>query len=1226
MEILFQKQIIITNLINSIMKKIFYYLFLLPFAVNSQTITENFVKTTVYKTPTTTTISSPNITQANTNIVYLDGFGRTIQEIANKQSNSGNNVVKHIEYDVLGRQSKNFLNYSTSTNGLDYESTSSNDLNNYYNVAEYDSTVNPYSEVKFQSLLNQINEISNPGTDWNMSSNHTIRMVHKNNVTQDNVINYKAKSTWNSATNVYDVAITNAGFYSSYTLFKTTLKNENWVSGKENTTEEFTDFNGRLILKRIYGVSMIDGVETSTTHDTYFVYDQFGNLSYTIPPLVDTSITLTSTILDNLCYQYKYDYRNRLVEKRIPGKQWEYIVYDKLDRVVANGPVNSPFTSPLGIGWMIKKYDYLDRNILTAWLPASTIDSSTRYMLQVLYNKNELPVNEIKSAASVVTGSGSFLVRYTNNAIPPEYKTVFHVLTLNYYDDYTTNITFSPVISYTSSVTPQPVYYNNSTLKPKGLPTISWTRVLQTSSLFNAEKSYTLYDDKSRVVRYFKNNYQGGYTQIDSQLETMTGRVNYTLTTHKLNTSSTVTTLRDDFTYTDQDRLLTHVHKINTLSSQLLTKNSYNELGVLTSKKVGGQDITGTSYLQKVDYKYNIRGWLSGINDVQNLSVGSDPLDLFSFKISYNKVDSSDYTSTPLYNGNISETHWKTSTDNILRKYTYDYDSMHRLKNAVYTLPEVTLPVVNSYDESLKYDKNGNIKTLKRNGNVDAVNPAVIIDDLVYDYEANSNKLIKVTDNPSTATSGFLDGANLANEYFYDTTHGDLIADKNKGIQSITYNHLNLPTKIIFSSGNYIDYLYTANGIKVAKTVKEGSIVTNTDYLDGFQYVKIGSGSVILENFPHSEGYVSNDLKYVFQYRDHLGNIRLSYSDTNENGAISSTEILEESHYYPFGLKHSGYNTNINSINSALKYRYNGKELQNELGLNMYDYGARNYDPTLGRWMNIDPLAEISRNWSPYTYAINNPVYFIDTDGRQASSPIFDSKTGKYLGSDNLGFMRGEVLFMSSEKYKALSKNGTISHDVAIKKENSIAISRLANTSHNLMLFNSATDFISKVVYKAFYGVDPTKELAGGKVYTDSRKMGEATPGAFFLDGDEFAEYRSSGGNKARIVNNFDMRRTLNTAGNIASNFEHEFRGHGGKTILNIPVGRSSSYYGFYAHKAIYEMQMESEIFEYTDGDYREHLIDRNEYYDDWENGEDGGDSKDSDSDYDKVSQSPRYY
>ncbi|CAD0224914.1 RHS repeat-associated core domain-containing protein [Chryseobacterium sp. JV274] len=140
-----------------------------------------------------------------------------------------------------------------------------------------------------------------------------------------------------------------------------------------------------------------------------------------------------------------------------------------------------------------------------------------------------------------------------------------------------------------------------------------------------------------------------------------------------------------------------------------------------------------------------------------------------------------------------------------------------------------------------------------------------------------------------------------------------------------------------------------------------------TDYLDGFQYT-----NSVLKFFPTAEGYFNVETgKYVYNYTDHLGNVRLSYA---KSGA--GTEIIEESNYYPFGLKHEGYN--VLSGNSAYKYKYNGKELQ-ETG--MYDYGARMYMPDLGRWGVQDALGELYYNNSPYSYVTNNPIRLIDPTG-----------------------------------------------------------------------------------------------------------------------------------------------------------------------------------------------------------------------------------------------------
>ncbi|MFA6703161.1 MAG: RHS repeat-associated core domain-containing protein, partial [Dysgonamonadaceae bacterium] len=115
---------------------------------------------------------------------------------------------------------------------------------------------------------------------------------------------------------------------------------------------------------------------------------------------------------------------------------------------------------------------------------------------------------------------------------------------------------------------------------------------------------------------------------------------------------------------------------------------------------------------------------------------------------------------------------------------------------------------------------------------------------------------------------------------------------------------------------------------------------------------------------------------YHYYLRDHQGNNRVVL---NQSGTVEQVN-----HYYPFGGLF-GESTNI----ETQPYKYNGKEFDGMYGLNLFDYGARHYDAAIGRWMNMDPLSEGYYNISPYAYVGNNPVRFIDPDGR-AWRPTFD--------------------------------------------------------------------------------------------------------------------------------------------------------------------------------------------------------------------------------------------
>ncbi len=962
------------------MRKLLIALLCAPVWMVAQTNSQNWTKKTTYR--------EANSGRPASAVTYYDGLGRPVQQNINKQSGTGKDVITHVEYDK-GRQLKEYLPYPASTNDMSYQAGAQSATLSY---SQYSGQY-PFSEklLELSPLARPLKQGA-PGFDWQVKpdsdTDHTIKMDYQTNGANE-VKNYFATTTWDNTNGVYTIQLQDKGYYAISQLYKTVVKDENWTSGSNNTTEEFKDKNGRVVLKRTYN---------NGAHDTYYVYDIYGNLTYVIPPLV----TNPASQLDDLCYQYKYDSRNRMVEKKLPGKQWEFIVYDKIDRVVATGPALSPFGGTQ-TGYLITKYDGLNRVVYTGWQQTA----SSRNSLQTQYNAAATILSEERTKVGVTENVDNIAISYTNRVIP---TSGMKLLTVSYYDNYT----------YVNAVTQPDVPLQTEATSVAGQPTGTWVRVVTTPSETFNEQSYTLYDPKYRPIRSYTTNHLGGYTRVDSKLD-FSGKVEFTQTYHKLNSSSPEYTIKDSYTYTDEDRLLTHVHQINGGVEELITKNTYDELGRLESKIVGGSDITGTSGMQKVDYRYNIRGWLTDINNSAPLGdpgLVLDEGDLFGFKINYNQVTETDEDGSlyfgsssaygnvkPLYNGNISETFWKTNSDNVLRKYGYRYDNLNRLSGAYYQKPLSVESITNSYDEYVNYDKNGNITGLKRTGNLDHPNFIIYIDDLSYTY--NGNRLMRVND-ATNNPEGFKDNGygNTYNDYVYDA-NGNMTQDANKKITNIVYNHLNLPTEILFSDGNKIAYIYNAAGVKVQKSVLDDGNTSRVDYQQGFQYE-----NQELSFFPHTEGYVKvtegNYFNYIYNYTDHLGNVRMSWTWHKKSGSLA---IMEENHYYPFGLKHRAYN--VESYTYAMpmdgspgynipelvgetvdnpnpyKYKFQGQERQDEVGLNWDSFKWRNYDYAIGRFMSIDPLTEKYSHQSPYAFSENSPIMYRELEGLEGVLAIF---------------------------------------------------------------------------------------------------------------------------------------------------------------------------------------------------------------------------------------------
>ena len=467
-------------------------------------------------------------------------------------------------------------------------------------------------------------------------------------------------------------------------------------------------------------------------------------------------------------------------------------------------------------------------------------------------------------------------------------------------------------------------------------------RLSKTGSVTGYLYSVMYYDDRYRMIQQKGNNELNGTKQTYIAYS-FTGQPTEVKQVYAIPGEETITEIRKH-TYDHADRLLRTTYQLNNDPLITLVDNVYDEVGRLKSERRNGNPKL------KTDYGYNIRSWTHSIS-------GS----LFNQTLYYQDQLEGN---TPCYNGNISSMLWKASPSNNESGYRFTYDGLNRMKNAIYGETNSLSVNPNRFNEQITaYDKKGNILGLLRYGQTSSSEYG-LIDNLNLTYDGNQLQAVKDNATHSVFGNGmeFKDGANQTIEYAYDK-NGNLTKDLNKKIAVIQYNLLNLPSQVIFVDGNVIEYEYGSDGRKLRTAHVINGVTSITDYCGNAIYEN-GSLKMLL----NEAGYISfPDKKFHFYLKDHQGNIRV-VADKDGN-------VEETNDYYPFG----GLFTASRGVQP---YKYNGKELDRKNGIDWYDYGARHYDPAIGRFTTVDPMIDKYYPLTPYGYCGGNPICHRDEEGK----------------------------------------------------------------------------------------------------------------------------------------------------------------------------------------------------------------------------------------------------
>lgn len=965
--------------------KITHFLFGLGLLANqllSQNTNYNYQHTVLPLSGITSESALPNINPSlkMESVEYKDGLGRNIQIVNKKTSPAGNDQIQPVVYDNSGRQIKQYLPYTdpnvTSISG-DYRPAAITAQQTFFtSTSKVASTNDAFSQTVFDnSPLDIAKEISAPGTNWNLSSGHTVKSEYRFN-SPGEVLLWQPVS-YGAQCNVVD---DNPSYYPVGSLIVT-----KYIDPDGNYTRSFTDKFGNLIrIDQQYAT--VFGVDKFNT--TCLVYDNMNQLTCIIPPKVYNAIVgfeldYNTYSWGDVIFQYEYDARGRVSRQRKPDCGWTSYVYNTLNQLILSQDEKQRTAGQ----WTFSKYDVFERPIVNGLFDANSIYGATNSHLQS-YMQNVVdglssPLFENRTATNYSTQFG-----FTNQSFPISYIDIHMV---NYYDDYdfnndgtadyTLDVTALPGLTAPGEIVTPPAQTPSATTQTKGLLTGCRVKVLETSPVVPWLISAAFYDEKERLTQTQTNNYAGGTDKV-TMVYDFTGHVTNMQRTHT-GLYSTSLNIMNRIDYDRVGRVSQVIQKVNSDPSVILSQNKYNEIEQLVEKNI--HSINGTSYLQSMDYTYNEQGWLTHMNNA-DLNVGTgnnndDSNDMFGYELKYNTSTVNNANAPVSHSGRITEVVWKSISDAYKKSYACQYDKASRMLAAYYSeynsgAGNWTNNVDKFSEYGITYDPNGNMTTLKRKGY--ATNTTnQLIDNLSFNL--NGNKITTVAD--VATIQGYNDFQPTANSYVYDV-NGNITFDPGKSL-TITYNHLNLPQSISGPLGTIL-FTYDADGNRLKKkwTPTSGSIITNY-YVNGVVY-----NSTALEYFGTSEGRLVPDgtlgwqYRYEYSYKDHLGNTRIAYSDLNADGALAATEVIQECHYYAFGL--DMYGLGKTQIGPTNKLKFGEKEYIDENGANFYDFGARYYSPVIGRFLNADPHAENAPNQGSFNYALNNPFNFNDPTGMDA--------------------------------------------------------------------------------------------------------------------------------------------------------------------------------------------------------------------------------------------------